>query len=236
MIDRKQLKSEAFALGLSLNDTQLEMFDAYAEMLVETNKQFNLTAIKSPDEIVTKHFVDSLTVFTSADFPKEGSRVIDIGTGAGFPGVPMLIYDNSLETTMLDSTGKKLDFVRSALERLGLHADVIHARAEELGRGELRETFDFAVSRAVASLNVLCEFCLPFVKQGGKFIALKGSKADDELAVSRTAIKTLGGKFIQCKELLLADEQTRNLVIIEKREPTPPKYPRPSAQISKKPL
>ena len=236
MIDRKQLKSEAFALGLSLNDTQLEMFDAYAELLVEANKQFNLTAIKTPDEIITKHFVDSLTIFTAADFPKEGSRVIDIGTGAGFPGVPMLIYDNSLEITMLDSTGKKLDFVRSALERLGLHADVIHARAEELGRGELRETFDFAVSRAVASLNVLCEFCLPFVKQGGKFIALKGSKADDELAVSRTAIKTLGGKFIRCKELLLADEQTRNLVIIEKSEPTPPKYPRPSAQISKKPL
>ena len=235
MIDRNQLKAEANALGLLLDETQLEMFDTYAEMLVETNKQFNLTAIKTPEDIVTKHFTDSLTVFAAADVP-DGSKVIDIGTGAGFPGLPMLIYKNNLELTMVDSTGKKLDFVRSAVSALGLDAEVIHARAEELGRGELREKFDFAVSRAVASLNVLCEYCLPFVKTGGSFIALKGSKADDELAVSRTAVKTLGGKFICSKEIMLSDEQTRNLVIIEKAAATPPKYPRASAQISKKPL
>ena len=235
MIDRNQLKTEANALGLLLDETQLEMFDTYAEMLVETNKQFNLTAIKTPEDIVTKHFTDSLTVFAAADVP-DGSKVIDIGTGAGFPGLPMLIYKNNLELTMVDSTGKKLDFVRSAVSALGLDAEVIHARAEELGRGELREKFDFAVSRAVASLNVLCEYCLPFVRTGGSFIALKGSKADDELAVSRTAVKTLGGKFICSKEIMLADEQTRNLVIIEKAAATPPKYPRASAQISKKPL
>ena len=235
MIDRNQLKTEAQALGLLLDEKQLEMFDTYAEMLVETNKQFNLTAIKTPEDIVTKHFTDSLTVFAAADVP-DGSRVIDIGTGAGFPGLPMLIYKNNLELTMVDSTGKKLDFVRSAVSALGLDAEVIHARAEELGKGELREKFDFAVSRAVASLNVLCEYCLPFVRTGGSFIALKGSKADDELAVSRTAVKTLGGKFICSKEIMLADEQTRNLVIIEKAAATPPKYPRASAQISKKPL
>ena len=235
MIDRNQLKTEAQALGLLLDEKQLEMFDTYAEMLVETNKQFNLTAIKTPEDIVTKHFTDSLTVFAAADVP-DGSKVIDIGTGAGFPGLPMLIYKNNLELTMVDSTGKKLDFVRSAVSALGLDAEVIHARAEELGRGELREKFDFAVSRAVASLNVLCEYCLPFVRTGGSFIALKGSKADDELAVSRTAVKTLGGKFICSKEIMLADEQTRNLVIIEKAAATPPKYPRASAQISKKPL
>ena len=235
MIDRNQLKTEAQALGLLLDEKQLEMFDTYAEMLVETNKQFNLTAIKTPEDIVTKHFTDSLTVFAAADVP-DGSKVIDIGTGAGFPGLPMLIYKNNLELTMVDSTGKKLDFVRSVVSALGLDAEVIHSRAEELGRGELREKFDFAVSRAVASLNVLCEYCLPFVKTGGSFIALKGSKADDELAVSRTAVKTLGGKFICSKEIMLADEQTRNLVIIEKAAATPPKYPRASAQISKKPL
>ena len=235
MIDRNQLKTEAQALGLLLDEKQLEMFDSYAEMLVETNKQFNLTAIKTPEDIVTKHFTDSLTVFAAADVP-DGSKVIDIGTGAGFPGLPMLIYKNNLELTMVDSTGKKLDFVRSAVSALGLDAEVIHARAEELGRGELREKFDFAVSRAVASLNVLCEYCLPFVRTGGSFIALKGSKADDELAVSRTAVKTLGGKFICSKEIMLDDEQTRNLVIIEKAAATPPKYPRASAQISKKPL
>ena len=235
MIDRNQLKNEAQALGLSLSKSQLEMFDRYAEMLVETNKQFNLTAIKDPGDIVTKHFTDSLTVFAAADIP-DGSKVIDIGTGAGFPGLPMLIYKNSLELTMVDSTGKKLDFVRSAVLALGLDAEIVHARAEELGRGEKREKYDFAVSRAVASLNVLCEYCLPFVRTGGSFIALKGSKADDELAHSRTAIKTLGGKFICSKETLLADEQTRNLVVIEKVADTPPKYPRASAQISKKPL
>ena len=235
MIDRLQLKKEAEELGLSLNETQLEMFDRYAEMLVETNKQFNLTAIKEPGDIVTKHFTDSLTVFAAANIPG-GSKVIDIGTGAGFPGIPMLIYNNGIELTMLDSTGKKLDFVRTAVSALGLNAAVVHARAEEIGRGELREKFDFAVSRAVASLNVLCEYCLPFVKQGGLFIALKGSKADDELSSSRTAIKTLGGKFVSSKEIQLADKQERNLVIIEKAAQTPPKYPRPSAQISKKPL
>ena len=235
MIDRAQLKSETQALGLALSDLQLEMFDAYAEMLVETNKKFNLTAIKNPDEIVTKHFVDSLTVFTAVDIPAESS-VIDIGTGAGFPGLPMLIYDSSLNITLLDSTGKKLDFVQNVADELGLRARVVHGRAEEQGRGEHREQFDIAASRAVASLNVLCEYCLPFVRQGGAFIALKGSKAEDELSHSRTAVKTLGGKFICAKELMLADEQTRNLVIIEKAAPTPPKYPRASAQISKKPL
>lgn len=235
MIDKLQLKTEAAALGLALNEKQLDLFDRYAEMLVETNRQFNLTAIKNPDEIVTKHFVDSLTVFTALDIPGK-SKVIDIGTGAGFPGLPMLIYDNSLKITMLDSTGKKLDFVRNAVSELGLEAQVLHARAEELGRGELREKFDLSVSRAVASLNVLCEYCLPFVKEDGSFVALKGSKAEEELSVSRSAVKTLGGKFICCKELKLADEQTRNLVVIKKSGPTPPKYPRPSAQISKKPL
>lgn len=235
MIDINQLKKEAQAIGLCLDDTQLEMFNRFAAMLVETNRQFNLTAIKTPQEVVTKHFVDSLTVFTAADI-SGGSKVIDIGTGAGFPGIPMLIYDSSLELTMLDSTGKKLDFVRNALSELGIDAQVIHGRAEELGRGDLRERFDFAVSRAVASLNALCEYCLPFVRTGGMFIALKGSKADDELAVSGTAIKTLGGKLVGSKQIALADKQMRNLVKIEKSSVTPPKYPRPSAQIFKKPL
>ena len=145
MIDRAQLKSETQALGLALSDLQLEMFDAYAGMLVETNKKFNLTAIKNPDEIVTKHFVDSLTVFTAVDIPG-GTSVIDIGTGAGFPGLPMLIYDSSLNITLLDSTGKKLDFVQNVADELGLRARVVHGRAEEFGRGEYREKFDFAVS------------------------------------------------------------------------------------------
>ena len=173
MIDKIKLKNEAQVLGLPLNALQLEMFDRYAELLVETNKQFNLTAIKEPEDIVTKHFVDSLTVFAAADIC-DSSKVIDIGTGAGFPGIPMLIYKNNLNLTMVDSTGKKLDFVCKTVSALGLNAEVVHARAEELGRGEKRENYDFAVSRAVAPLNVLCEYCLPFVKTGGLFIAMKG--------------------------------------------------------------
>ncbi len=149
MIDKLQLKTEAAAFGLTLNEKQLDLFDRYAEMLVESNRQFNLTAIKNPDEIVTKHFVDSLTVFTALDIPGK-SKVIDIGTGAGFPGLPMLIYDNSLKITMLDSTGKKLDFVRYAVSELGLEAQVLHEKAEELGRDKIRDKFDLAVSRAVA--------------------------------------------------------------------------------------
>lgn len=235
MINKEQLKAEAAALGLELTEKQLSQFDTYAELLIETNKQFNLTAIKNPDEIVTKHFVDSLTVFAVADFPQNAS-VIDIGTGAGFPSVPMLIYRPDLRLTAVDSTGKKLDFVRMALETLGLEADVIHTRAEELGKGDGRERFDFAVSRAVAALNVLCEYCLPFVKIGGTFVAMKGSKAEEELKISRTAIRTLGGKFVDNKTITLNDDQPRGLVIISKANPTPATYPRVSAQISKKPL
>ncbi len=235
MIDKKKLLSQAAAIGVNLSDNQAEQFDLFSRLLVETNEKFNLTAIKDPDEIVTKHLVDCLTLFPAVDFP-EGAGVIDIGTGAGFPAVPLLIYRPDLKITALDSTGKKLNFVESAVSELGLSINLIHGRAEEYGRGDLRESFDFAVSRAVASLNVLCEYCLPFVKAGGKFISMKGSKADEELALSRTAVRTLGGRFAECREFTLADGIERNLVIIEKASPSPPKYPRPSAQISRKPL
>lgn len=235
MINKEKLRLEAEGLGLKLTEEMIEKFDRFAELLVETNKVMNLTAIKDPDEIAVKHFADSLSVFTAADIP-EGASVIDIGTGAGFPGIPMLIFRPDLKLTMVDSTGKKLNFVRQTLEELNLSAEVIHTRAEELGQGAKRESYDFAVSRAVAALNVLSEYCIPFVKPGGEFIAMKGAKAAEELAAAKTAIKTLGGAFSKEFSLNLSDSAERSLIIIKKISQTPTKYPRSSAQISKKPL
>lgn len=235
MIDTSALKQEILALGIALDDTALNRFDRYAELLVETNKHFNLTAIKEPEEIAVKHFADSVSLFSALHIP-EGANVLDIGTGAGFPGVPLLIVRPDLKVTMVDSTGKKLAFVRSTLEDLGLEAQVIHGRAEELGRGELRESFDIVTSRAVAALNVLCEYCLPFVKVNGTFAPMKGAKGSEELALCRTAIPTLGGKYQSTKSFTLTDGAERNIILIQKISQTPPKYPRASAQIAKKAL
>lgn len=234
-IDKKLLANQAQLLGVTLDDTALERFELFADLLVETNKKFNLTAIKEADDIVIKHFADSISLFSAIDIP-EGAKILDVGTGAGFPGIPLLICRPDLKLTMLDSTGKKLAFVREALEKLGLSAEVIHSRAEEEGQGEMRESFDIVTSRAVAALNVLSEYCLPFVKVGGTFAAMKSAKAEEELGGARTAIKTLGGKFVATEQRILGDGGERNIIIINKSSQTPPKYPRVSAQISKKPL
>lgn len=235
MIDTAALLQEVKSLGLTLDETALSRFDRYAEMLVETNRQFNLTAIKEPAEIAVKHFADSLSLLAALEIP-EGAALLDIGTGAGFPGVPLLIARPDLKITMVDSTGKKLNFVREVLSDLNLNAAVIHGRAEELGRGELRESFDVVTSRAVAALNVLCEYCLPFVKVQGTFAAMKGAKGSEELALCRTAIPTLGGKYGTTKAFTLSDGAERNIILIQKISQTPPKYPRVSAQIAKKAL
>lgn len=235
MIDTAALLQEVKSLGLTLDETALSRFDRYAEMLVETNRQFNLTAIKEPAEIAVKHFADSLSLLAALEIP-EGAALLDIGTGAGFPGVPLLIARPDLKITMVDSTGKKLNFVREVLSDLNLSATVIHGRAEELGRGELRESFDVVTSRAVAALNVLCEYCLPFVKVQGTFAAMKGAKGSEELALCRTAIPTLGGKYGATKAFTLSDGAERNIILIQKISHTPPKYPRVSAQIAKKAL
>ena len=165
-----------------------------------------------------------------------GDRVIDVGTGGGFPGIPLLIARPEIELTMLDSTGKKLAFVSQSVEELGLSANVVHARAEEAGRGELRESFDFAVSRAVAAMNVLCEYCLPFVKVGGTFCAMKGAKGSEELGCAEKAIAVLGGETEKTESFILPDGGERVLINVKKISHTATKYPRPSAQISKKPL
>ena len=236
MYNTSLLISDSERLGISLTDEQLERFDRLSDLLVEQNKTMNLTAITDPDGIAVKHFADSISVLTAAEMP-QGAKVLDVGTGAGFPGIPLLIMRPDLDLTMIDSTAKKLKYVENTVNELGLTATTLHTRAEEAGQSkEYREKFDFVCSRAVAALNVLCEYCLPFVKQNGLFIAMKGAKAQEEIDGAKSAIKLLGGKIIAEKSFSLSDGGERTLVVIKKISQIPPKYPRPSAQIAKKPL
>ena len=236
MYNSSLLISDAERLGISLTDEQLCRFEKLSELLIEQNKTMNLTAITDPDGIAVKHFADSISVLTAAEM-HEGARVLDVGTGAGFPGIPLLIMRPDLDLTMIDSTAKKLKYVENTVNELGLAATTLHTRAEEAGQSkEYREKFDFVCSRAVAALNVLCEYCLPFVKQNGLFIAMKGAKAQEEIDGAKAAIKLLGGKIIAEKSFSLSDGGERTLVVIKKISQIPPKYPRPSAQIAKKPL
>ena len=233
MINKDRLKNICADIGVDLDAQALERFELFASLLVEKNKVLNLTAITDPEGIAVKHFADSLTALRMIEL-NAGDRVIDVGTGGGFPGIPLLIARPEIELTMLDSTGKKLAFVSQSVEELGLSANVVHARAEEAGRGELRESFDFAVSRAVAAMNVLCEYCLPFVKVGGAFLALKG--AEDEVAAAKCAIATLGGELEQNVSYKLPSGDSRHLVVVRKISQTPTKYPRKPKKIDTKPL
>ena len=236
LINKDLLKNNAATLGIELGEEEISRFDMLAERLIEQNKTMNLTAITEPDEVVIKHFVDSISLL-SAVTPEEGAKVLDLGTGAGFPGIPLLICRPDIKLTMVDSTAKKLRYVASTVEALGLNAETLHSRAEEAGKQpEYREQYDIVCSRAVAALNLLCEYCLPFVKVGGVFAAMKSAKADEEIALAKNALKTLGGKIIDKKTFTLSDGGERTIIIIKKVSQIPPKYPRPSAQIAKKPL
>lgn len=235
-ISKELLKDKAAVYGVELDDKALERFDIYARLLVEWNEKINLTAITEPDEIVIKHFVDSLSVFSAIDIP-EGARVIDVGTGAGFPGVAMLIARPDLEITLMDSTNKKLNVIRDILENIGLEANVVHKRAEEAGQSkDFRESYDFATARAVSNLRDLSEFCLPFVKVGGTFISMKSAKADEEIEEGKKAISVLGGRIKEKKTFNLEDAGERTVILIEKFSSTPAKYPRPSAKMAKNPI
>ena len=230
------LLSDAEKLGLSVSSQQLDRFEKLAELLVEQNKTMNLTAITDPDGIAVKHFADSISVLSAVEF-KSGAKVLDVGTGAGFPGIPLLIMKPEIDLTMLDSTAKKLKYVANTVDSLGLNANVLHSRAEEAAqKPEYRESFDIVCSRAVAALNILCEYCLPFVKKDGIFAAMKGAKAQEEIEVANNAIKTLGGEIIDKKSFTLSDGAERTIIIIKKISHNLPKYPRPSAQIAKNPL
>lgn len=236
MIDKQLLKAEAAKIGMDLDDTALSHLDIYAEMLVETNKTLNLTAITEPEEILYKHFIDSLSLLSVVKV-KNGASVIDVGTGAGFPGVVLLIARPDLKVTLLDGTNKRLTFISTVLDEIGLEANVLHMRAELAGKDtNYREKFDLVTARAVADMNTLSEYCLPFTKIGGIFAPMKAAKADEELNSASNAVNTLGGRIIESKHLNIAKCGERCIIITEKISQTPPKYPRASAQIAKKPL
>ncbi len=236
MID-KVFTEKIFSLfGISLSHEQLRMFDRYADLLVEWNGKMNLTAILKPEDIVIKHFLDSALPFVHVPL-EDGSNVIDVGTGAGFPGIPLAILNPGLSLTLLDSLKKRLSFLSCVVNDCGLKASIIHGRAEDEGKNaHLREQFDAVTARAVANLRVLSEYCLPFLKVGGVFYALKSSKYQDELMDALPAIRILGGEVWRTFEYSLPDGSGRGLVCIKKVSPTPTLYPRSQAKIDKLPL
>ena len=234
MIDKNRLCSLAKENGIILDDTALDRFDTYAELLVEWNGKMNLTAITEPEEIEVKHFLDCLMLPKYFNFDNI-QTVIDVGAGAGFPSVPLLIYKPDLCLTMMDAINKRLTFLDTAVHALGLEAQLIHERAEAAGQDEnYREKFDLATARAVAPMNVLAEYCLPFVKVGGYFVALKGSNDDTEEA--KNAIATLGGEIVDNISYKLNGTEPRSIVVIKKISQTPTQFPRKSKKISTKPL
>lgn len=234
MIDKALLKKYADELNIPLDGKALEHFDIYADELSEWNSRMNLTAITEPDEVVIKHFIDSLMLLKYADV-SQGAKVIDVGTGAGFPGVPLLIARNDIDATLMDSLNKRLVFLENVLSKCSLNAELVHSRAEELGKNEnYREKYDIATARAVASMNVLSEYCLPFVKVGGLFAALKGS--GDEIFSAEDAIMTLGGKITDNVSFKLPNGDSRSIIIIKKISQTPTRYPRKSKKIASQPL
>ncbi len=232
-------------LHISLSDVQLDQFLTYYEMLVEKNKVMNLTAITEFDEVMKKHFVDSLSLVKVCELSGNLS-VIDVGTGAGFPGIPLKIAFPDLRLMLLDSLQKRVGFLQEVIAKLNLqNAEAIHGRAEDFAKpGQLRESFDLCVSRAVANLSTLSEYCLPYVKVGGKFISYKSDKVNMEIEGNRTeieeaehAISVLGGKLTEQREFTLPySDIYRNLIVVEKNRPTPKQYPRKAGTAAKKPI
>ena len=209
----------------------------YGKLLLEKNQVMNLTAITDPSQVAILHFLDSAAVLGCADF--KGKQVIDVGTGAGFPGLPLRILEPSIRLTLLDSLGKRVDWLREVADTLGAEdVECLHARAEEYAlKPGYRDSFDFAVSRAVADLRILCELCLPYVKVGGQFLALKSTGSDEELAAAAAAIALLGGQVLPPYDYVIpGTEITHRVVVIEKTAPTPKGYPRRWARIQKAPL
>lgn len=213
----------------------IEKLEIFSSSLVEKNKVMNLTGITEPREIATLHLLDSLSLLPLAAL--DGASIVDVGTGAGFPGVPLAIALPNSRVTLLDSLNKRVDFLRETGQQLGLtNAEYVHGRAEEFA-ADHRESYDFAVSRAVASLPMLCELCLPLVKVGGQFLAMKSSHTQEEIAAAGPAISKLGGQITAVKDYTIpTTDVVHRVVCIQKVSPTPKKYPRRFAQIKKAPL
>lgn len=233
---REKLIGQAKGLGIKVTAEQAEKFQRYMELLIEWNEKLNLTAITEPEEIVEKHFTDSLTLLLACR-PKEGSKLLDVGTGAGFPGVPVKIMRPDLQVTLLDGSNKRLNFLGQLCGELGIECGRVHKRAEEAGLDRhMRESYDLVTARAVAQLRVLCEYCLPLVKMKGYFVAMKGPGAGDELAEAKNALEILGGDKVEVKRIELPAAGERNLIVVRKLSFTPKGYPRHGGTISKHPL
>ena len=222
-------------LNLSLTSAQLDTLARFGSLLLEKNQVMNLTAITEPADVARLHLLDCACLLTAADF--RGKQVVDVGTGAGFPGMPLRLLEPDFDLTLLDSLGKRIDFLQETVDAMGLQrVRCVHARAEEFA-AEHRETFDLAVSRAVAALPVLCELCLPLVKPGGKFLAMKSVESDAELAAAQHAIAILGGAVEAVRDYAIPGTDVRHrLIVVEKVKKTPEKYPRMFAKIKKNPL
>lgn len=226
------------AFGVTLTDKQIEQFEKYYELLVEWNKVMNLTGITEFDEVMQKHFVDSAAAAKYVEMEKVNS-LIDVGTGAGFPGIPLKILYPHLQVTLLDSLNKRIKFLEEVVDNLGLTGiETVHGRAEDAAKkAEYREQFDLSVSRAVANLASLTEYCLPFVKVGGKFVSYKSVSVDEEITQSKKAVYVLGGEIGKVEKFNLPEsDMERALVIVEKKRSTPKKYPRKAGMPTKEPL
>ncbi|PWM79819.1 MAG: 16S rRNA (guanine(527)-N(7))-methyltransferase RsmG [Phascolarctobacterium sp.] len=233
---QKILAESAAQAGFELSALQLEQFEKYYEMLVETNKVMNLTALTEPQDVAVKHFVDSLMAYADY-FP--GKVLADVGTGAGFPGIPLKIYCTSLKVVLIDSLAKRLNFLQRVIAELGLKdIECVHLRAEDAGKNPAhREKYDIVTARAVARLSVLSEYCLPLVKVGGVFVALKGAKYQEEIAAAGKALSVLGGKLIEAKKVELPGlNDGRAVVTIKKVKASPKAYPRKAGLPDKNPL
>ncbi len=235
---REYLNFAAYEMGVNLSEIQVDLFSRYCDLLLEWNKVMNLTAIVDPKEIAIKHMIDSISCYDKKVF-FPSSRVVDVGTGAGFPGIPLKIYSPEISVTLIDSLQKRLKFLQVVIDQLQL-TDVVtlHDRVEDVGRDKkYREKYDVATSRAVAKLSVLCEYCLPLVKVGGYFVALKGSQVDKEVMDAMDAIKTLGGSIKTIRQVSMPKFADQHAVIyIKKIRHTPEEYPRRAGVPEKKPL
>lgn len=229
---RQTLLAGLPAYSVTLSDGQIDTLCRFGEALIEKNAVMNLTAITEPSAVAQLHFLDCIALLNAADFREK--RVIDVGCGAGFPGVPLKIAEPSIRLTLLDSLAKRMNWLSETLPALGVDAEIITARAEEFA-AQRREQYDLATSRAVARLNVLAELCLPYVRVGGKFLAMKGALAQEEVEEARRGIEKLGGHVLRIFEYPVADA-VHKAVVIEKLRPTPPQYPRAFAKIKKSPL
>lgn len=223
--------------GMTLSLAQADQFVVYYNMLIEWNEKMNLTAITESDEVLSKHFIDSCLSSLVVEFDKH-KRLIDIGTGAGFPGIPLKILYPHLEVTLVDALNKRINFLNHVIESLKLKdIRAVHARAEDLARTDERQAYDLCVSRAVSQLNVLCEYCLPFICLDGTFVSYKGPKTMEELEEAKNAIQVLGGSLEKVtNEKLLDNQAVRGFVVIKKEKSTPDQYPRKAGKPTKKPL